>query len=72
MDPQVAWNELLDAIATNDLFEADIRAEGLLNWLDKGGFAPQTMIRVLPDHWDRLVCRYLCRKVMLAAHSSGK
>lgn len=69
MDPRAAWNEMLEAIAVEDLFEADLRAEGLLNWLDRGGFAPQTLSRSLPDEWDQLICRYLCRKVMLAAQA---
>ena len=72
MDPQAAWNEMLDFVAKNDLFEADIRAEGLIYWLDRGGFAPQTLTRLLPEDWDKLVCRYLCRKVKLAAQSPGK
>lgn len=72
MDPQAAWNEMLEAIAANELFEADIRAAALIHWLDHGGFAPQTLSRVLPVVWDQFICRYLCRKVMLAVQSSGK
>lgn len=72
MDPQAAWNEMLDAVATSDFFEADIRAEGLIDWLDRGAFAPQTLTRLLSEDWDKLVCRYPCRKIMLAAQSSGK
>lgn len=67
MDPQAAWNEMLDAISERNLEEAELRAEALLDWMDRGGFVPQTLTRVLPDEWDRLVCRYLCRKVMIAA-----
>ena len=66
MDPQSTWNEMLDAISEKNLFEAELRAESLLDWIDRGGFAPQTLARVLPDEWDRLICRYLCRKVLLA------
>lgn len=67
MDPQDAWDEMLEAIATNDSIEAELRAKALLDWLNRGGFAPQTVSRVLPAEWGRLICRYLCRKVMLAA-----
>lgn len=67
MDPQAAWNEMLEAIAIKDFFEAELRADALLDWLDREGFPPQTVSRVLPTEWDRLICRYLCRKVMLAA-----
>lgn len=35
MDPQAAWNEMLEAVATNDLFEAELRAEALITWLDQ-------------------------------------
>lgn len=72
MDPQVAWNEMLEAIAANDMFEADLRAEGLIDWLDRGGFPPQPLSRVLPVEWDRMICRYVCRKVMLAAQNEGE
>jgi len=67
MDPQAAWNELLDALAENDLAEAELRAEALVTWLDRNGFPPQTSLRVLPGHWDEAICRYLCRKVMAAS-----
>ncbi len=70
MDPQAAWNELLEAIAVEDLFAAELRAEALIEWLDKGGFAPQACQRLLPNEWDRRICRYVCRKVVFAAHSS--
>jgi hypothetical protein len=73
MDPQVAWSELLDALADDDLAEAELRAEALITWLDKQGFPPQTSLRVLPNLWDEAICRYVCRKVMAAApnHERG-
>ncbi|WP_437202078.1 hypothetical protein [Planctomicrobium sp. SH664] len=73
MDPQAAWNELLDALADDDLAEAELRAEALIAWLDKQGFPPQTSLRVLPGPWDEAICRYICRKVMAAAptHERG-
>ena len=67
MDPQAAWSEMLEAVAANDFVEAELRAGALLDWLDRGGFAPQTVSRVLPTEWDRLICRYLCQKIQLAA-----
>lgn len=69
MDPQAAWNEMLEAIASDDFDEAELHAEALVDWLSRDGFPPQTVSRVLPAEWDRLICRYLCRKVMLAAKS---
>lgn len=72
MDPQVAWNELLDALAEDDLAEAELRAEALVVWLDRKGFPPQTSLRVLPGHWDEAICRYVCRKVMTASMSQQR
>ena len=54
MDPQVAWNEMLEAIAIKDFFEAELRAEALIDWLDQSGFAPQTVSRLLPAEGRRL------------------
>jgi hypothetical protein len=73
MDPQAAWNELLDALAEDELVEAELRAEALVTWLDRKGVPPQTSLRVLPGHWDDAICRYLCRKVMAAStpHEGG-
>jgi hypothetical protein len=67
MAPQAAWNELLDALAADELAEAELRAEALVTWLDGKGFPPQTSLRVLPSQWDEAICRYLCRKVMAAS-----
>ena len=72
MDPQVGWNELLDAAAAGDLFEASLRAEGLIEWLGQGGFPPQTVSRILPCEWDRIICLNLCRQVMIAVRISGE
>ena len=67
MDPQAAWNEMLDSIAENDLAEAELYAESLLEWLNRGGFVPQTTLRLLPSDWDQVVCQHLCRKVLSTA-----
>lgn len=67
MDPQATWNEILEEIAAGNLDEAGIRAEALLEWLDCGGFVPQTTSRLLPAEWDRRLCRFLCRRVILSA-----
>lgn len=73
MDPQVAWNELLDALAAGELAEAELRAEALIIWLDRKGFPPQTSLRVLPGPWDEAICRYVCRRVLaaLTTHHGG-
>ena len=64
MDPQVAWDELLEALADSDLEQAEVRAEALLEWTGRNGFPPQTVSGVLPTSWDRKICRYVCRKVL--------
>ena len=71
MDPQATWEEFLGAVAANDLEEAELRAEALLDWLSRGGFPPQVFSRVLSDEWDRCVCQHTCRKVLLAAKNPG-
>ena len=72
MDPQVAWNEMLEAMSANDMFEADLRAEGLMDRLDRDGFPPQPLSRILPIEWDRMICRYVCEQVRLAARNTGE
>ena len=67
MDPQVAWNELLDAIAANNLEMAEVYADGLLEWTSRKGFPPQTASRLLSESWDRAICRFVCLKVIAAA-----
>lgn len=71
MDPQSAWEEMLTEIAAGDYHEAELRAEGLMEWLNQDGFPPQTVYRVLSDEWDRMICRYVCRKLMMIANSEG-
>jgi hypothetical protein len=44
MDPNAAWNEMLMAYATKDWASALEYADGLLNWLEHGGFPPQPTI----------------------------
>ena len=70
MDPQVAWNEMLDAIAETNLADAKLCAESLLNWIERGGFLPQTVKRSIPDEWNRLICDRVCREVLRTASPS--
>lgn len=67
MDPQVAWDQLLEAIASKDLDAAEMHAENLTAWLAKDGFAPQIFSRLLTEDWDRQVCLHVCRRILLAA-----
>ena len=40
MDPDACFSELLDAVASGESEAAYDRAENLLMWLGRGGFAP--------------------------------
>lgn len=71
MDPQTTWEEMLDAISEGVFPEAKHRADALLDWLEKGGFPPQPLTRVLSDDWDRMVCRYVCQKVLTTESKRG-
>jgi hypothetical protein len=68
MDPEAAWNEMLDAIAEDNLADARLFAESLLNWLERDGFVPQTVKRSIPREWNRLICDHMCREVLRAAN----
>ena len=40
MDPQAAWNQLLEAYRLRDGATVRELAQSLLDWLDRGGFSP--------------------------------
>jgi hypothetical protein len=70
MDPEAAWNEMLEAIAEGNLADAKLCAESLLRWLERDGFAPQTVKRSIPSEWNRLICDHVCREVLRAVNRS--
>ena len=41
MDPQAAWDHLLEAYTHGDWSVVEELAEGLLKWLHRGGFPPR-------------------------------
>ena len=47
MDPQSTWRRLINAYAIRDFETAQVAAEDLQKWLQRGGFPPQ----ILPDPW---------------------
>ena len=57
MDPNAAWKELSDAYQDQDADRYVELAEGLLEWLRKGGFPP-----TITKHqaFDRMVALALC------------
>ena len=73
MDPQVAWQELIDAFHDLDSERVRDLAEGLLHWMAHGGFPPETMAvsqlvvgrlseptRSLGRDWNRSVALAAC------------
>ena len=72
MDPQATWLEMLQALIDDDREAASEHATSLIDWLDRGGFAP----KVLPDLGkaardpespayllDRLIVSIVCARV---------
>ena len=60
MDPQVAWNELLLAVANRKWKQAEDHAENLLEWMHKGGFPPQTTKVEMQQRWNRAMAEFGC------------
>jgi hypothetical protein len=62
MDPQVVWEHLLDAYSDQDWDAVDEHAATLRDWLEKGGFPPQTVPhRELRPPVNRLIALATCR-----------
>jgi hypothetical protein len=65
MDPQVVWEQLLDAYVDHDWEAVDEHATALLKWLEKGGFPPQTVRhRELRPPANRLIALATCRMAL--------
>lgn len=61
MDPQATWDRLIDAYRAGERDEAQDAADTLLQWLDRGGFPPQTLPgRSMDDAWNRALARAAC------------
>jgi len=60
MDPQAAWNELLDAVDRRQWDLARDRAEALLDWMRKGGVPPQTAAITMRPQWNRSMAEFGC------------
>jgi hypothetical protein len=55
MDPQVTWQELLDAWRRGDWNVVAEVADALLEWIRKSGFPPETMGSDMGSDWNRTV-----------------
>ena len=60
MDPNAAWSALAQAVADDDWDEAATVADGLIAWLDRGGFPP--VIAGVPA-FDTLVAKVTCASI---------
>jgi hypothetical protein len=62
MDPQAAWDDLLEALEQRDGDRVEELAEGLLRWLRAGGFPPRAVTGCdLGSDWDREIALTGCR-----------
>ena len=65
MDPQATWDELQDAIRSNDLEITRERALSLMGWLARGGFPPVTSADPVMDaDVHRQAAKECCRRIL--------
>jgi len=65
MDPQATWDELQDAIRSNDLEITRERAVSLMGWLARGGFPPVTSADPTMDaDAHRQAAKECCRRIL--------
>lgn len=61
MDPQTAWDELLEAYAAGEWDRVEELAEGLDSWLSRDGFPPRAVTGDdMGREWDRAMARAGC------------
>ena len=69
MDPDAAWRMLIDALEEADECAADDAVAALLNWLDSGGFPPQTIANhTMSPRWNRAVAYAACLATLADCH----
>lgn len=68
MDPQTAWDELLEALRERDWDRVQDLASGLLTWLSSNGFPPRAVTGSdLGPDWDRELALTGCRFALALA-----
>ncbi len=61
MDPQATWDQLLAAFVDGDWDRIDELATALIEWLDRGGFAPKVLENSeLGENGNRVLARAGC------------
>lgn len=73
MDPQIAWNELHEALAARNWDRVAELAEALLGWIGSGGFPPQTSSHAgLTRSWHKDVTYCVCHLALASVKKSRK
>ena len=61
MDPQAAWQLLIDSYIEHDWPQVLEAAEGLMHWIDRGGFPPETVSgRRMGSTWNQHLAQSAC------------
>lgn len=62
MDPNATWKLLLVALCSQQWRDVRDHADDLLDWLEQGGFPPETSNGLFNDpFWNKQLARYACR-----------
>lgn len=73
MDPQATWNDLLAALAAQDLPAAQELAASLSEWLRRGGFPPLTLPDIPNgDSLHHLIAHAVCDHVLRSTNTASK
>lgn len=61
MDPQATLRDLLAAVEVRDWDRIDELSDALLQWMERGGFPPQTLgSPKLGKRWHQAVASFVC------------
>ena len=70
MDPQAAWDRLLEAYTHGDWSVVEELTEGLLQGMHRGGFHPQPVSKgEMGDAWNQVVTVSACRFALSEART---
>lgn len=73
MDPQATLNELLAAVESREWDRVDELSEALLEWMQRGGFPPQTLgSQKLGKQWHRAVATFVCHAAASKSRDAAK
>lgn len=73
MDPQATLRDLLAALEDRDWDRIDELSEALLQWMERGGFPPQTLgSDKLGKQWHRTVATFVCYAAASKSRDAAK